>query len=103
MTISAMMTVLIPGISEPSIFGVCFKEKTPMIGNILGCVIAGIVQGILTIHCYIFTFPSIPSVLMFYSTDEPSNLLKAAVVAVVSFAASFLITVLIYRDTQTAE
>lgn len=103
MSISAMMTVLIPGIAEPSIFGVCFKEKTPMIGNILGCVIAGIVQGILTVHCYIFTFPSIPSILMFYSADEPNNLLKAAAVAVVSFVASFLITALVYRDTQKAE
>ncbi len=100
MAMSAMITVLIPGIAEPSIFGVCFKEKTPMLGNILGCMIAGIVQGILTVHCYIFTFPSIPSVLMFYSADEANNLLKAIVVAAVSFAASFMITMLIYRDKE---
>ena len=71
-----------------------------MLGNILGCMIAGIVQGILTVHCYIFTFPSIPSVLMFYSADEANNLLKAIVVAAVSFAASFMITMLIYRDKE---
>lgn len=100
MAASAMITVLIPGISEPSIFGVCFKEKTPMLGNILGCMIAGIVQGILTVHCYIFTFPSIPSVLMFYSADEANNLLKAMIVAAVSFVASFVITMLIYRDKE---
>lgn len=100
MAASAMITVLIPGISEPSIFGVCFKEKTPMLGNILGCMIAGIVQGILTVHCYIFTFPSIPSVLMFYSADEANNLLKAMIVAAVSFVASFMITMLIYRDKE---
>lgn len=100
MAMSAMVTVLIPGIAEPSIFGVCFKEKTPMVGNIFGCMIAGIVQGILTVHCYIFTFPSIPSVLMFYSADEANNLLKAVVVAVVSFVASFIITMLVYRDGQ---
>lgn len=99
MSMSAMVAALIPGISEPSIFGVCFKEKTPLIGNVLGCMIAGIVQGILTVHCYIFTFPSIPSILMFYSADEPNNLMKAIIVAVVSFAASFAITAVIYRDT----
>ena len=100
MSMSAMVAALIPGISEPSIFGVCFKEKTPLIGNVLGCMIAGIVQGILTVHCYIFTFPSIPSILMFYSADEPNNLMKAIIVAVVSFAASFAITAVIYRDTS---
>lgn len=101
MAMSAMVTVLIPGIAEPSIFGICFKEKTPMVGNIFGCMIAGIVQGILTVHCYIFTFPSIPSVLMFYSADEANNLLKAVVVAAVSFVASFIITMLVYRDGQS--
>ena len=98
MSLSAMVTVLIPGIAEPSIFGVCFKEKTPIIGNILGCMIAGIVQGILTVHCYIYTFPSIPSILMFYSSEEPDNIWKVAVVGMVSFVASFLITAVLYRD-----
>ncbi len=98
MAFSAMITALIPGITEPSIFGVCFKEKTPMIGNIVGCIAAGIVQGILTIHCYIFTFPSIPSMLMFYSADEPANLMKAVIVGVVAFVASFVVTALVYRD-----
>ena len=100
MSLSAMVAVLIPGISEPSIFGVCFKEKTPMIGNILGCMIAGVVQGILTVHSYIFTFPSIPSILMFYSVDEPNNLVKAVIVAVVAFVASLIITAALYRDTE---
>ncbi len=102
MAIGAMAAVLLPGISEPSIFGVCFKEKTPLIGNVLGCLIAGMVQGILTVHCYIFTFPSIPSILMFYSAGEASNLVKALIVAAVSFMASFFITALLYRDAQPA-
>lgn len=104
MSISAMVTVLIPGISEPSIFGVCFKEKTPIIGNILGCMIAGAVQGVLTVHSYIFTFPSIPAILMFYSEEEPNNLWKAVIVGVVAFVASFVITSIVYRDAvQEAE
>lgn len=98
LSISAMVTVLISGISEPSIFGICFKEKTPAIGNILGCMIAGVVQGIITVHCFIYTFPSIPSILMFYSAEEPYNLIKVIIVGVVSFVASFIITAILYRD-----
>ena len=95
-----MVTVLVTGIAEPSIFGICFKEKTPMIGNVLGCMIAGIVQGILTVHCYIFTFASMSSILMFYSVDEAGNLVKAIVIGVVAFVTSFLITLLVYRDKE---
>ena len=91
MSLGAMVTVAIAGIAEPSMFGICYKEKTPVIGNILGCMIAGIVQGFLTVHCYIFTFSSIPSILMFYSADEPNNLWKAIIVGVVAFVASFII------------
>lgn len=100
MAISAMVTALIPGIAEPSIFGVCFKEKTPILGVVLGCMAAGIVQGLLTVHSYIFTFPSIPSLLMFYHVEEPGNLVKAIIVGLVSFVASMVITALVYRDTQ---
>lgn len=100
MSISAMITEFASGIAEPSIFGVCFKEKTPLIGNIFGCMIAGAVQGLLTVHCYTFAFPCIPTILMYYSVDDPVNLWKAAAVAVVSFAASFMITALVYRETE---
>lgn len=102
MSISAMITEFVSGIAEPSIFGVCFKEKTPLIGNIFGCMIAGAVQGLLTVHCYTFAFPCVSTILMFYSVDDPANLWKAAAVAVVSFVTSFLITALVYRDTEKA-
>ena len=98
MSLSAMITALIPGIAEPSIFGICLKEKTPAIANILGCMVAGMVQGAITVHTFIYTFPSIPSVLMFYSAEEPGNLMKAILVAVVSFVACAVFTVLLYRD-----
>lgn len=103
LAVSAMLTVLIPGISEPSVFGICFKEKTPAVANVLGCLIAGIVQGIITVHCYIYTFPSIPSILMFYSDREPANLFKAIIVGVVAFVASFILTVFIYKEQSDAQ
>lgn len=103
LAMSAMLTVLIPGISEPSVFGICFKEKTPVAANVLGCMIAGMVQGMITVHCYIYTFPSIPSILMFYSDKEPGNLLKAVMVGIVAFAASFILALLFFKEQEGAE
>lgn len=103
LAMSAMLTVLIPGISEPSVFGICFKEKTPVAANVLGCMIAGMVQGMITVHCYIYTFPSIPSILMFYSDKEPGNLLKAIAVGIVAFAASFILALLFFKEQEGRE
>lgn len=100
MAVSAMITELVSGIAEPSIFGICFKEKTPLAGNILGSMIAGAVQGILTVRCYAFAFPSVSTILMFYSVDDPNNLWKAIAVAAFSFVTSFVITAFIYRDAK---
>lgn len=98
MALSAMVTALIPGIAEPSIFGICLKEKTPAVANILGCMMAGVVQGVITVHAFIYTFPSLPSVLMFYSMEEPGNLIKAIVVAAFSFISCAVLTMALYRD-----
>lgn len=103
LAMSAMLTVLIPGISEPSVFGICFKEKTPVAANVLGCMIAGMVQGMITVHCYIYTFPSIPSILMFYSDKEPGNLLKAVAVGIVAFVASFILALLFFKEQEGRE
>ena len=100
MSLSAMIMVLITGIAEPSIFGICFKERTPIIGTVLGCMTAGIIQGVVTVHCFIFTFPSISSILMFYSTEEPGNLVKAVIVGAVAFVTSFMVTALVYRENE---
>lgn len=102
MALSAMVTALIPGIAEPSIFGICLKEKTPAVANILGCMIAGVLQGAITVHAYIYTFPSIPSILMFYSTEESANLMKAVVVAASSFICCAVLTMAFYRDKGEA-
>lgn len=98
LAMSAMVTVLVSGVSEPSIFGVCFKERSPIAANILGCLIAGIVQGIITVYAYIYAFPSLPSILMFYSDGEPDNLIKAIVVGAASFVASFVLAAFIYKE-----
>ena len=61
---------------------------------ILGGAIAGLYQGLVTIHCYVYAFPAIPSCLMFASGDEPGNFVKAMISGAIAFVASFLLTLL---------
>ncbi len=92
--LSGGLTVLLAGVSEPSLFGVCLRYKKPLATTILGCAAAGLYQGIFTVRCYVYAFPAIPSCLMFASGDEPANLTKALLAGAIGFAVSFLLTFL---------
>ena len=91
---SCGITALLVGVAEPSVFGICLKEKTVFRNVVISCVIAGIFQGIVTIHSYVFSFPGLCAVLMFYSPDRPSNLIYALIVMVIAFAVSFVLNFL---------
>ena len=58
----------------------------------LACAIAGLFQGIVTIHAYIYAFPAIPSCLMF--SGEPGNLVKALIAGAIALASAFVLTFL---------
>lgn len=88
------ITALLVGVAEPSVFGICLKEKTVFRNVVISCVAAGIFQGIVTINSYVFSFPGLCAVLMFYSPDRPQNLVYALIVIVIAFVASFLLNFL---------
>ena len=92
--LSSGLTVLLAGVSEPVLFGICLPYKKPLITMILGSAAAGLYQGIVTVHCYVYAFPAIPSCLMFASGDEPGNFIKAMIAGAIAFAAAFLLTLL---------
>ncbi|MCI8464965.1 MAG: PTS transporter subunit EIIC [Lachnospiraceae bacterium] len=90
--LSSGLTVFFAGVTEPVAYGLCLRYKKPLITAILGCIVAGLYQGIVGIHCYVYAFPAIPSCLMFASGDEPGNFAKAMIAASIAFVSSFLLT-----------
>ena len=94
LALSCALTVFLTGVSEPPIFGITLKYKKPLVTAMLGAAIAGAFQGLVTIHCYVYAFPGVPSCLMFSSAAEPGNLAKAMIAAAIAFGAAFLLTFL---------
>ena len=92
------ITALLVGVAEPSVFGICLKEKTVFRNVVISCVAAGIFQGIVTIHSYVFSFPGLCAVLMFYSPERPANLIYALIVMVIAFVVSFALNFLSLRN-----
>ncbi len=91
---SSSMLVLFASISEPCLYGICIPMHYPLITTIAGCVLAGIYQGLHHLLCYIYSFPGLPAVLMFYSPDNPSNLPNVLIAGAIGFAATFILTLL---------
>ncbi len=92
LALSCSLTVFLTGVTEPPIYGITLKYKRPLITSMIGAAVAGAYQGLVTIHCYVYAFPGLPSCLMFSDPSEPGNLAKALIAAAIAFAASFLLT-----------
>jgi len=99
--LSAGLTVFFTGTTEPGLFGVCLINRMALIAAIAGGAAAGIFQGINGIHCYVYSFPTVFSILMFQSSKEPGNLMKAALAGLISFAVSFLVMMLFFKDEDS--
>lgn len=90
--IPAMLSGLIGGISEPTVYGVAYKMRRPFYALTVTSVLAGLVAGILGLHSYGYGSQSIPGLLLFLGNgatmDWPNfynALIVFAVIAVLSF------------------
>lgn len=96
--LSAGVTALATGTSEPGLFGVCLPNRTPLIAIIVAGGIAGVWQGLRGLHSYVYAFPGIFSILMFSSPAEPDNLPGVLIAGGIGFAAALLIALILYRE-----
>ena len=92
--LSAGITALLSGVTEPSLFGVCLKEKRALKGAMVAGAIAGVYLGITKIKCYVYSFPAFASILMFQGDAGMGNLINAVILGVFSVALGFLLTFL---------
>ena len=98
--LSAGIVAFLSGVSEPSLFGVCLKEKKALRCVMMTGVIAGIYEGIVGIKCYVYSFPAVCSILMFHGPDGMGNLWKAIILAVLSVGVAFVLTFIALSGKQ---
>jgi len=95
----------IPGISEPGMYGITFKYKTPLYGAMIGSAVGGIICALLNVGSYaggppnIFTFPVFINPADHSTTDLKNMIIAVVVGFVVAFAATFLL----YKDEKADE
>ena len=105
MALSCAFSDAIPGISEPGMYGVTFKYKTPLYAAMIGSFVGGIICVIFNVGSYaggppnIFTFPVFINPQTGSTADLKGMILAVIVGAVVAFAA----TLVLYKDEKADE
>ena len=98
---STALTAVVAGVTEPAMYAINLKYKTPMYGAMIGSCIGGLVAGLL--KTAIMAFAGASSVIalpLFVSTDKPNNFLFMCIATLIGAVATFVATWILYKDEE---
>lgn len=104
--ISAALTVLCAGISEPCLYGVTLKYRKPMYSCMIGGFAGGIYAGIMGVNAYVFMTPGLITLPMWInpnSTGNLQNLLNAVISAAIAAIVTFVVQLFMGIDEPKQE
>lgn len=92
---SSSLTAFLAGITEPCLYGVTLKLRTPMYACMIGGGVAGLYAGFVGLKAYAFLTPGLFSLPMWMSENGGNNFMNALITigicVVVTFIATFII------------
>lgn len=93
--LSAGIGAFVSGVSEPALYGIGIRFKTPIIGVVVGGLVGGAVAGIMGAKAFSMGYSSVLGVVIFEET-------MAAIISavVVAFAVSFIVTYILFKDEE---
>lgn len=93
--LSAGIGALVSGVSEPALYGIGIRYKTPLIGVVIGGLFGGAVAGIMGAKAYSMGYSSILGAVIFEQT-----MLAIIIAILVSFIVSFAVTLFVFKDNK---
>lgn len=89
---------IVPGISEPGMYGITLRYKTPMWGAMIGSAIGGLYFGIMGVGTLSFLAPNIFAFAGYVGTGQyANNLMNAAIGVVITLISAFIATIILYK------
>ena len=89
-----VITLIVGGISEPTLFGILLRNKKAMATQIIGGFIGGLVGGILGVAVYTLGASNFLTVLQ-YAGGPGQNFINACIACAVAFVAAFIVGVIL--------
>ncbi len=98
--ISSGVTAIFGGVTEPGIFGITLKYKTPMYAAVIGGMAAGLVAGFLPTICYNFAGVSIFGLPGFITEGSMASVYSMIAAIAVGAVVTFAGVMIMYKDTD---
>ncbi|WP_196015615.1 PTS transporter subunit EIIC, partial [Klebsiella variicola] len=89
------------GITEPALYGITLLHRPVLISVMLGAMVGGSFMGFMMVSAYAIVAPSLASISIFASPDNPTSLIYAIIGALVSFCLAFLSTLFFWEEKTT--
>ncbi|GAU78397.1 beta-glucoside-specific PTS transporter subunit IIABC [Fusibacter sp. 3D3] len=86
------------GITEPALYGINMKYKTPMYAAMIGGGIGGLFMGITKVRNYSGGSPGLLTLPSYIGGDNMNSFYFACIGAAMSIAIAFIVTMVIYKD-----
>jgi len=99
---SAGVTAII-GITEPALYGICLRFKTPLLGAMTGAAVGGLFAGIVNLKQYVYAGPGLSTCVTYLSAKEGGyfNFIMCFVTIAISVIAGFIATVILSKHNKT--
>ena len=95
----------VPGISEPGMYGITLKYKTPMIASMIGAGIGGFIAGLMNVGSYAGGPPNLFTLPLFIdpATGSTADLKNIIICMVIGSIITFVLTWFLYKDEKADE
>ena len=102
LALSSAFSAIVPGITEPAMYGITLKYKTPMIAAMIGSGIAAFIGGLLNIGTYAGGPPNIFTLPLFINpqTGDMTDLKYAVICILISMTLTFIGTFFLYKEEK---
>lgn len=101
---SSAFSNMVPGISEPGMYGITLRYKTPMWGAMIGAAAGGLYFGFTGVGAFAFLPPNIFALAGYTgSAAFPNNLMNTVIGIVIGIVIAFIATMILYKPTEEKE
>jgi PTS system beta-glucosides-specific IIC component len=95
--ISAAITAILGGVTEPAMFGINLKYKTPLYATMAGSFIGGSIAGLLKVYMYALGGSAGIFGVTGFIAEQSSNIIYLFVAILAGLISTFIITMFIYK------
>lgn len=91
------------GITEPALFGINLRFKTPLYASMIGGAIGGLFVGIFKVRRFASGSPGLMTLPVYIGEDGFTNLLFACLGALLAFVVAFIASYLMFKEDPVSE